>query len=414
MNKTTLISLLILFFVLAGALIYRTKQPATVQIKPSPTTTNTSPTVHATQASQPSTPISAGKTPSIPLKLLSGYTIHIFASGLNNPRDLQFTPDGTLLVSSPDDNRVFALPDTNHDDVADTNKVIITGENHVHGLAFYGGKLFVADVDQVVRYNWDENTLTATKDKVLFSLPENNDHNNRTIIFDQAGQMYVSVGSTCDVCTQSPLQGGSILISDASGSTPKVYASGLRNASFLTFNPKTNDLWATEMGRDYLGNDTPPDEINIIKQYNDYGWPYCFGNKVHDDNFDPTHAHNCGNTTPSTYDIPAHSAPLGLTFINSSQFPSDWQEDLLVAYHGSWNRTTPIGYKVVHLKVNGNTVTNSEDFLTGFAPSSTPNVPGNSKNSAESRPVDLTFDKNGNLYLSDDKAGNIFIIQKSQ
>ncbi|HSW97595.1 MAG TPA: PQQ-dependent sugar dehydrogenase [Candidatus Saccharimonadales bacterium] len=367
---------------------------------------------HATNSQKPSImptkyPISHGKIPSLPFRLSSEFTIHIFADTVGNPRDMVFSPGGTLLVSNPATNQVFALPDSNNDGVSDQRKIIINGENHVHGLAFYNNKLYIADVDKVVRYNWDETTLTATKDKVLFLLPENNDHNNRVITFNASGQMFVSVGSTCNVCSETPEQGGSVYVSDAEGNTPYIFASGLRNAGFTTINPATGELWGTEMGRDYLGDTIPSDEINIIRNGKNYGWPLCYGNKIHDTSFDK-HQYiqdPCTDTVAPIYEIPAHSAPLGLAFINSPQFPSNWQGDLLVAYHGDWNRSTPIGYTIVHLKVTGNSVTSSEDFLTGF-------LTGDTKESSAGRPVDVLFDTQGNLYVSDDKAGNIYIIQK--
>lgn len=349
--------------------------------------------------------IPSRNTPDIPFTIVKGFVIRTFASGLGNPRDLQYSPGGTLLVSNPNLGTIYALPDKNKDEVADNNIVVISGENRPHGLAFYGNKLYVADVDKVVRYNWDETNLKATKDKILFSLPENNNHNNRTIVFDSNGKMYVSVGSTCNVCNESSDFSATIIISDADGNNPTVFAKGLRNSPFMQFNSKTNELWATEMGRDFLGDNLPPDEINIIKQNNNYGWPNCYGNKIPDTNFNPNAA--CQNTQTPVYQIPAHSAPLGLVFIDSTQFPNDWQGDLLVAYHGSWNRSVPTGYKVVHLKVSGNTITNSADFLTGFISSSAANG-----TDALGRPVDLTFDSLGNLYLSDDKSGNVYIIQK--
>lgn len=362
------------------------------------TNTQTSNTTSSERTSQ-------GKTSDIAFILPSGFVIHIFAEGLGAARDLQFSPGGTLLVSNPSSGNIYALPDKNNDGVADSKKIIISGENHPHGLAFHNNKLYVADVNQIVRFNFDESSLTATKEKVLFSLPENNNHNNRTITFDKDGKMFVSVGSTCNVCIEKSSFSATVLVSDAEGNNPKVFARGLRNAPFIQFNPKSGELWGTEMGRDLLGDNIPPDEIGIIKEGKDYGWPNCYGNKVPDTNFNQNA--NCVNTESPIFEIPAHSAPLGLTFINSPQFPSDFQGDLLVGYHGSWNRSTPTGYKVVHLKVSGNTITNSEDFLTGFiSPSATQG------SEAKGRPVDLTFDSLGNLYLSDDRLGNVYIIQK--
>lgn len=351
--------------------------------------------------------VSSGKVPNIPFVLPTGFTIHVFAENLGTPRDLVFSQNGTLLVSNPISNQVIALPDKNNDGVADDRKPVINSGNHLHGLAFYANKLFVAEVNRVVRYNWDEQKLEATLDKVLFSLPNNNDHNNRTLVFDNKGTMYVSVGSTCDVCYEKSELSATVIVSDSDGTKPKVFAKGLRNAPFLAFNPQKNQLWATEMGRDWLGDNLPPDEINIIKSGTNYGWPICYGNKIHDIDYDRDRYYimnPCTYTEPPIFEIPAHSAPLGLTFIKSDQFPSDWQNDLLVSYHGSWNRTVPTGYKVVRLKVHENTIVSAEDFLTGFIQGA--NVLG--------RPVDLIFDNKGNLYISEDKSGTIFIIQKQQ
>lgn len=391
-----------LILVVIPALIYLNRNLLNSQRPPVPT--GTSPSSGTT--TQPAK-ISGGEIPDIPFVLPSGYTIRVFAKDLGTARDLEYSPGGTLLVSSPSEGTVYALPDKNKDGIADSNKVVISGENHPHGLAFYQGKLFLADIDKVVRFSWDETTLKATQDKILFSLPQNNDHNNRTITFDNSGKMYVSVGSTCNVCNEASNLSATVVISDADGNNPTVFAKGLRNAAFIQFNPSTKELWGTEMGRDSLGDNLPPDEINIIRQGKDYGWPNCYGNKILDTTFNPNAS--CGSTEAPIYGIPAHSAPLGFVFINSPQFPGSWQGDLLVAYHGSWNRSTPVGYKVVHLKIVGNTITASDDFLTGFLPGD-----ATSGNEALGRPVDLIFDSAGNLYLSDDKTGTVYIIQKEE
>lgn len=348
------------------------------------------------------TRVSSGSVPSIPLRLPPGFTIHIFAGNLGNARDLVFTPGGTLLVSNPINNTVVALPDKNHDGVADENKIVVNKGTRIHGLAFYKGNLFVAEVNRVVRYKWREENLQATLDKVLFSLPNNSDHNNRTLAFDQHGNMYVSVGSTCNACYERSSFSGTVIASDANGNNPRVFATGLRNAAFITVDPKTGALWGTEMGRDYLGDHTPPDEINLIQSGKNYGWPLCYGNRIHDTQFDKSPVNSCQNTQPPAYNIPAHSAPLGLTFITSSQFSSNWQNNLLVAYHGSWNSSTLIGYKVVRMTVRENTITQVDDFLTGFI----------QNGKILGRPVDVLFDSQGNLYLSDDKSGNVYIVQK--
>ncbi len=395
---------IVIFLIIIAIVLFLTKSAL---FKSSPVVqNNSSRTLQSTSTKNSSRiHISSGNMPSIPFTLPNGFVIHVFASGLGNPRVMALSPDGTLLVSNPTSNKVYALPDINHDGVVDTEKVIISGENHVHGLAFYNGKLYIADVNRIVRYNWDEQTLDASFDKVLFALPDNNDHNNRTIIFDTKGTMYVSVGSTCNVCIDSSPLSATVVVSNSNGDNPRVFAKGLRNAAFLAINPTTGELWGTEMGRDYLGDNAPPDEINIIRDGKNYGWPFCYGDKIHDTNFDKRQFFQdpCANTEPPIFQIPAHSAPLGLTFIHSSQFPSNWQNDLLVSYHGSWNRTVPTGYKIVHMKVQGNTITEVDDFMTGFL----------QDGQTLARPVDLLFDSSGNLFISDDKAGNIFIVQKA-
>jgi glucose/arabinose dehydrogenase len=214
--------------------------------------------------------------------------------------------------------------------------------------------------------------------------------------------MYVSVGSTCNVCNESSDLSATILTADANGGDLKVFAKGLRNAPFIQFNPKTQELWATEMGRDNLGDNIPPDEINIVKQGKDYGWPNCYGDKIADLSFNPNAS--CQNTEGPIYQIPAHSAPLGLAHLTSKDFPNDWQGDLLVSYHGSWNRSEPIGYKIVKFKVDKDgKVSEMSDFITGWLSSNKKKIYG--------RPVDLKFNSNGVLYISDDAGGIIYRVE---
>ncbi len=386
------IAIIILFF-----LILKKKvgdiQPAVLPPKNSqmsPTNTVSSPKI--------------GHEPNIPLHLPSGFTIGVFASNLSDARALTFTPDGSaLLVSLTSKGKIVAISDTHQTGTADKVKVLLTGLNNPHGLAFYQGYLYLAEETQLSRFSWDPQNWQLTNQKILFSLPKGGRHFTRSIVFDKSGRLFVTIGSTCDVCIELNPWYAAIIVTDKDGNNPKVFAQGLRNSVFMTQNPQTNEIWATEMGRDWLGDETPPDEINIVKQGGDYGWPYCYGNRIYDKNFGQNSPSYCQNTIAPIYQIPAHSAPLGLTFINSSQFPSDWQGDLLVAYHGSWNRSTPTGYKVVHLKIKDNQIINAEDFISGFLEG----------DQALARPVDLIFDQEGSLYISDDKGGFIFKVVKN-
>lgn len=291
---------------------------------------------------------------------------------------MEFSPGGTLLVSVTSSGKVITLKNGEAKD-------LLRGLNNPHGLAFFNNKLYVAEERRIVRYIWDEQNLKASQDKVLFDLPPRGNHFTRSLVFDREGRLYVSIGSTCNVCNERDERYAAVLISDSEGNSPRVFAKGLRNAVFMALNPKTNEVWVTEMGRDFLGDNLPPDEINILKEGKDYGWPNCYGNKIPDTDFNQFA--DCSNTEPPIFEIPAHSAPLGLTF--------DPEGNLLVAYHGSWNRSVPTGYKIVKLKVDGNQITAAEDFLT-----------------TGGRPVDLIFDNSGNLYISDDKAQAVYVVSK--
>lgn len=340
-----------------------------------------------------------GEQVQMPLTLPSNLQIGVFAKDLSDARDLQFSPGGVLLVSVPSQGKVFAFPDKNNDGVADQTVEIISGLNRPHGLAFHDGKLFIAELTRLVRYTWDEQNLKASAEKTLFTIPFNAGHNTRTVAIKDDGTLFVSIGSSCNICVEAHEWLASVIVSNVNGENPKLFAKGLRNSVFIVLHPTTKELWGTENSRDWLGDNAPPDEINIIHSGKDYGWPYCWGDKVHDSEVDNRKLNDpCGKTESPVFKIQAHSAPLGLAFIDSPQFPKDWQGDLLVSYHGSWNRSTPTGYKVVRLKVDGNKVTEQEDFLTGFLDST----------SALGRPVDLTFDAQGSLYISDDKAGVIY------
>ncbi len=347
-----------------------------------------------------------GEPVNFPLHMPEGYEIGVFAEGVDGARDLQFSPGGTLLVSETGQGRVVALPDVNKDGKADEVVNVINNLTRPHGLLFDTGdkadNLYIAEETRLARYTWDENTKNVVLDKIMTPLPSGGRHFTRSLAMDNAGHIYISLGSTCDTCFEKNPFLAAVIVTDRNGTTPRTYSKGLRNAVFIAHNPKTDQIWATEMGRDFLGDEQPPDEIDVLKDGADYGWPVCYGDKIYDRSFDQQTPPYCEHTVAPTYKIPAHSAPLGLTFIDSPQMPADWQGDLLVAEHGSWNRSTPIGYKIVKMHVEGDKITSESDFITGFLQGST----------ALGRPVDMAFDKDGSLYISDDKAGAVYKVIK--
>lgn len=348
----------------------------------------------------------------LPLTIPPGFKISLFTPKIGPLRFMAFSPDGILFVSMPsskglyaenrpDDGKVFALPDKDNNGIADEVKTVLSGLYIPHGLAFYNGYLYVAEEGTVSRYPYTNGGNVGSREVVVNNLPVGGEHVSRTIGFSQDGKkMYVSVGSACNNCTTGQEGTAAIWEFNPDGSSGKIFALGLRNAVGFVFHPTTGEIWETDNGRDFLGDNLPPDEINIIRDSKNYGWPYCYGKKI----VDPEHNNTtfCPTTEPSVHNLQAHSAPLGLRFITGSQF-STWAGDLLVTRHGSWNRSQPVGYDIVRLDVEGNTVIGEYPFITGWL---------TAKNEKLGRPVDVIFGPDGALYISDDKVNMVYRVTK--
>jgi len=349
-------------------------------------------------------------TTGIPLKLPDGFAISVFAKDLGDPRVITRDPVGNLLVSIPAEGKVVALPDKNSDGVADQVVTVISGLNNPHGLTTrcldvnhpQQCQLYIAESNQVAVYDYDGQNLKAINKKKIIDLPNDGEHFTRTIMFmpyPNQDKLLISVGSDCNACDEKGQNRAKILIANGDGSNLRAYAPGLRNSVFMTASYIDGRIWATEMGRDYLGDNLPPDEINIIADGKNYGWPECYGKNIPDKNFDSKAA--CQGFEPSYIDIPAHSAPLGLAFVPEEGWPTEYWYNLFVAYHGSWNRSVPTGYKIVRLKVDehGN-YSGAEDFITGWL----------TDKGALGRPVDIYIQPGGQMFVSDDKAGVVYRI----
>jgi glucose/arabinose dehydrogenase len=333
------------------------------------------------------------------LKLPQGFKINVFANA-KGPRMMTWTPGGVLLVSDMESNDVIALPDRNHDGKADESVKVVSGLKLPHGLAFHDDKLYVAETNRTVRYDWNEQTLKATNPQVITHTPTGG-HATRTILFAPNGKLYLSIGSSCNVCVERDPRRAAVLEMNADGTGERIFAHGLRNAVGLTWNYKTGSIWVTDNGRDMLGDDLPPEEINDLgKDGGDFGWPYCYGNKIPNPEY--KNAQRCASTIPPVVEMQAHSAPLGLAFNRGTQFPSEYKDDLFVAFHGSWNRSVPTGYKVVRIHwTNGKPQV--EDFITGWLPPG-----GRSRDGLTGRPVGILFAQDGSMFVTDDEDGVIY------
>ncbi|MDP3900166.1 MAG: PQQ-dependent sugar dehydrogenase [bacterium] len=333
-----------------------------------------------------------------PLVFSDNFKISIFAEKLPGARVLALGPDGDMWVSQTGKGLISRLEVK--DGEVSSQEIILKNLNNPHGLVFdyrEQNNLYIAETDQVSVYNTETKVL-----KKIFDLPKGGRHFTRTLMWHPDGRLLISIGSSCDVCDEEDDKYASIISINPDGSDMKVVAAGLRNSVFMATHPVTGEVWATEMGRDNLGDDLPPDEINIIKAGKNYGWPTCYGENIHDADFDKnTYIRNpCEDNEPSHIDLPAHSAPLGLAFVPEEGWPEEYWHNLLVAYHGSFNRSEPTGYKIARLKVDANGVfSGAEDFISGWLQNGV---------NALGRPVDLLIQPGGILYISDDQAGVIY------
>ena len=336
------------------------------------------------------------------LKLPAGFHIEVFAQAAG-ARMLTFSPGGVLLVTESEEGKVVALPDPKHSGRAERAAMVLTDLNNPHGITFHDGKLYIAEINAVRRYDWDESQLRATNGQKIIDLPgSGGGHSTRTILFAN-GKMFVAAGSSCNVCVESDPRRAALTEYNEDGSGQRVFASGLRNAVGLAINPKTNTIWATDNGRDWLGDNLPPDEVNDLNHGGNFGWPYCYGNRVPDRS--QSKSYDCSKTVAAKVEIQAHSAPLNLIFYTADMFPSEYRNNMFVSLHGSWNRSVPTGYKVVRVKLddNGQPQGALEDFITGWL------RPGQTrKGTWMGRPVGLAVGPEGAMYISDDAAGVVY------
>jgi glucose/arabinose dehydrogenase len=349
------------------------------------------------------------------LKLPPGFAISVFAENVPSAREMVVGPKGTVFVGSLSTRSVYALIDSNRDHKVDAIKPIAmpAGLNQPSGIAMRNGSLYVVTTTRILRYDDIENHLDAPPEPAIVydKLPTLGGHTWRFAAFGPDGLLYVGIGSPCNVCEhpEEPRL-ASIVRLNADGTGMEVFASGVRNTVGFDWHPQTRELWFTDNGRDNLGDDVPNDELNAApKPGMDFGFPYCHQGTVKDPEFGDKKA--CSSTTPPAGLMGPHVASIGMRFYTGTMFPASYRNAIFIAHHGSWNRSQPIGYRVMvaHVDATGHKMTSLEPFVDGFLKGvrGTPSA-GRATGDASARPADVLVMPDGSLLISDDQGRRIF------
>ena len=334
------------------------------------------------------------------LESFADINVQLFARLPGPPRMMAFDSSGNLYVSIPNLGAIYKLTDADNDGFSDQPILFHVGMDQPHGLVWSDDKLYVAEPSQVLELRDTDHDNQVDKIRtVIDGLPDDGGHWTRTLVVGKDGFLYLSVGSRCNACEEeNPMRATILKVNPVTGKT-LIFAQGLRNTVGLTFSPDGETLWGSDNGRDQLGDEIPPDEINQILEHGDYGWPFCYGQQIPDPVLGSIE--RCRQTVASLVDLPAHSAPLGITFGHHLNAPEEFKNSLYVALHGSWNRSEPTGYKLIRIPYENQKMDNrGKEFLEGWL----------TDGKAWGRPVAPVVGPDGCLYLSDDRADVIYRI----
>ena len=346
--------------------------------------------------------------------LPDGFKIEIYASDVENARSMTVSPSGTVFVGNRKSDNVFALIDENNDGKVD-KKYLITDKlkNMPNGVAFHEGDLYVAEVNKIWVFRDIENKLKLIdengfypEDPILITddFPSDKHHGWKYIAIGPDNKLYVPVGAPCNICESRDEIYSTITRMDLDGSNREIYARGVRNTVGFTWNKETGEMWFTDNGRDMLGDNYPPCELNkVTKPDQHYGYPYCHGGDISDPEFGSKYA--CEDFIKPMQNLGPHVAPLGLKFYDGDMFPEEYKGDIFIAEHGSWNRTKKIGYRITRVKIKDNKSVGYEPFISGWLEKDI--------NDAWGRPVDVVILEDGSMLISDDYANVIYRVTYS-
>ena len=345
-----------------------------------------------------------GRAAELPLgeiRLPPGFRIDIYADKVPGARSMALSPGGVLFVGTRDEGKVYAVLDRGKKNRADEVIPIASGMNMPNGVAFRDGALYVAEVSRVLRYDGIEGRLKNPPKPVVVNdtFPRDTHHGWKFIRFGPDGHLYVPVGAPCNVCEEKDPRYAAIHRMKPDGTGLEIFAAGVRNTVGFDWNPETEELWFTDNGRDRMGDDRPPDELNRAPRKGmHFGFPYLHGRNVPD----PEYGSRAGGRTltPPEMELGPHVASLGMRFYTGTMFPGEYRNQIFIAEHGSWNRSTPIGYRVTLVQLKEGRPAEYRVFAEGWLQG----------RGAWGRPVDVLVMPDGSLLVSDDKGGAIYRI----
>jgi glucose/arabinose dehydrogenase len=335
------------------------------------------------------------------ISLPSGFVISVYAQNLANARSMTRGENGTIFVGTRKAGKVYGVIDRNGDHKADETVILAQGMNMPNGVAFKNGALYVAEVNRILKFDNIESRLHDPPEPVVVrdDFPEDQHHGWKFIGFGPDGMLYVPVGAPCNVCERSDKRYASIMRMKPNGTDLEIFAHGVRNTVGFDWHPNTAELWFTDNGRDWLGDDLPPDELNHAPSRGlHFGFPYCHAGNIPDPKFGSKR--DCHEFVPPAIRLGPHVAALGMTFYTGKMFPAAYRNQIIIAEHGSWNRTVPIGYRLTVVRLAENQAMSYEVFAEGWL----------QRGKAWGRPVDVLVMPDGALMVSDDRAGAIYRI----
>ena len=338
------------------------------------------------------------------ISLPPGFRIDLYADNVPNARQMALGADGVLYVGTRSAGAVYAVLDEDGDFRADAVKQLAAGLNMPSGVAWRDGSLYVAEVQRVLRFDDIGRRLDDPPSPVIVTddLPDDRHHGWKAIDFGPDGWLYVPVGAPCNVCLRDPPY-ASIQRMRADGSARETWVRGVRNSVGFAWHPTTGEMWFTDNGRDMLGDDIPSCELNrVTRQGQHFGFPYVHGGDVPDPEY--VAPADAPAFVPPAVKLGAHVAPLGVLFYSGQQFPDAYHGSLLIAEHGSWNRSGPVGYRLVRVMLNGSEVVREDVFASGWLQGE----------QVSGRPVDIEQLPDGSVLVSDDEAGAIYRISYSR